>query len=599
MCASKDGDLEPDEKLEEEGSTDHHSQSLSNPEGPTQTSDDSSRSDIKNHEKLSRRQRKNRTRVMKEQHNNRDVDDDTSRCAISRKSSQRSHRLQINDENRYFNLRRTHSTGSSSSSSSTSLTSHALNTSQTHNKKLNRNNSNKTTTNNFSNSKASQIIKKIDKKNKNINLQNNNTIIEINNVTLGIYLRQYILNGIDLTNFGYPVECTYYPGCAIIVNRLPHPRHHRPHSRANNQNINNNNNKYKYNLRQHSLDVNAREFIPSQLSSLSYSELEGDSGNGSTSSSLSNSDIDQESSSDSDKFFDTIESSSSSSSSSDYSEKASENLRSSPVAWNNNDQSQAVEHPCVRCFKKFSLNGQTNEYITKDKCIYHWGKMRNVHHNSNNFKWDCCNGKENSNGCTVGNMHVWTGITQGCNGPFDGYVRTKPSRVISCDGNYGIYALDCEMCFTKNGLELVKVSVVDIKKKIMYDTLVKPDNEIVDYNTRFSGITESMLNKTNKNLKDVQNDLMSFITAETILIGHGLENDLKALKILHTTVIDTCVVFPHYLGYPFRNSLKTLARTILNKQIQIREHDSIEDAKVVVDLILERVKHDNKISLQT
>ncbi|XP_044010261.1 putative exonuclease GOR [Aphidius gifuensis] len=385
-----------------------------------------------------------------------------------------------------------------------------------------------------------------------------------------VNLRKYMLSGVDLTYLGFPVELTHYPGCAFIVYQEQHPRYHQPYSRVNNQNNNNSgNNKYINNSLQHTFNVNAREFVPSQVSSDKLKTADSDSDS----------------------------TSSSSSSLSDWSDETCESLGSSPTTWNNINQTQTVEHSCVRCFENFLINRETNEYITKDKCIYHWGKLRNNYYNPSDSKWNCCNGEENSSGCTEGNMHVWTGITQGCNGPLDGYVRTKPSRVISWDDNYGVYALDCEMCFTKNGLEVVKVSVVDMKKNIVYDTLVKPNSEIIDYNTRFSGITKSMLKNTKKTLKDVQKDLLTFISAETILIGHGLENDLKALKILHSMIIDTCVVFPHFLGYPFRSSLKTLARTVLKKQIQLSEHDSIEDAKIVVDLLLARVKHDNTKSL--
>ena len=37
----------------------------------------------------------------------------------------------------------------------------------------------------------------------------------------------------------------------------------------------------------------------------------------------------------------------------------------------------------------------------------------------------------------------------------------------------------------------------------------------------------SLENGPTKNLKEVQNDLMGFINADTILVGHGLENDLR------------------------------------------------------------------------
>lgn len=41
-------------------------------------------------------------------------------------------------------------------------------------------------------------------------------------------------------------------------------------------------------------------------------------------------------------------------------------------------------------------------------------------------------------------------------------------------------------------------------------------------------------------LEDVQRDLLEMVAAETILVGHSLENDLTRLRIMHAT----CVVGP-------------------------------------------------------
>lgn len=61
-------------------------------------------------------------------------------------------------------------------------------------------------------------------------------------------------------------------------------------------------------------------------------------------------------------------------------------------------------------------------------------------------------------------------------------------------------------------------------------------------------------------------DLQYFINRDSILVGHSLENDLHALKIIHKKIVDTSVLFPKKNGFKF--SLKTLAFNYLKKVIQ-------------------------------
>lgn len=77
-----------------------------------------------------------------------------------------------------------------------------------------------------------------------------------------------------------------------------------------------------------------------------------------------------------------------------------------------------------------------------------------------------------------------------------------------------------------------------------------------------------MLAKVTRNLRDVQAILMSMFHSNTILIGHSLESDLKALKLIHSVVVDTSVLFPHKMGPPKKRALKTLCIENLKRIIQ-------------------------------
>ena len=87
-------------------------------------------------------------------------------------------------------------------------------------------------------------------------------------------------------------------------------------------------------------------------------------------------------------------------------------------------------------------------------------------------------------------------------------------------------------CYTTVGLELARVTVVDMHCNTVYDSLVLPSHPIVDYNTRFSGLTaHDFTNDINTSLTDVQAKLMTMVSMETILLGHSLDSDLRALKV--------------------------------------------------------------------
>ncbi|PSN30045.1 hypothetical protein C0J52_21212 [Blattella germanica] len=172
--------------------------------------------------------------------------------------------------------------------------------------------------------------------------------------------------------------------------------------------------------------------------------------------------------------------------------------------------------------------------------------------------------------------------------------KTLPMESDPPSGDYGVYVLDYEMCYTTGVLELTRVTVIDRELDTVYESLVKPKNPIIDYNARFSGITEEDLKHVVTTVLDVQAALLALFNEKTILIGHSLESDLKVLKLIHSAVVDTSVVFPHKMCPPKKRALKTLCWEHLNKIIQESEsgHDSAEDATSCMELAM--VIPDNK-----
>ncbi|XP_074029239.1 putative exonuclease GOR [Leptinotarsa decemlineata] len=245
---------------------------------------------------------------------------------------------------------------------------------------------------------------------------------------------------------------------------------------------------------------------------------------------------------------------------------------------------------CSRCKRIFHV--AADYYITREKCCHHWGKLKKINKNGL-LSYECCGQEKGSKGCTESGFHVWSGPSNGISDA--GYVSTKRNPMMNIFSYKDAYAVDCEMCYTVKGLELTKVTVVGMDGSVVYDSYVKPDHEIVDYNTRFSGITaQHMAMKNTRNIRQVQRDLMKFIHEGTILIGHALDNDLRALKLVHQNIVDTAHVFPHKNGLPCRRSLKDLTATILNRNIQIGAigHDSYEDAVACLQLMFWKVKAD-------
>ena len=149
-------------------------------------------------------------------------------------------------------------------------------------------------------------------------------------------------------------------------------------------------------------------------------------------------------------------------------------------------------------------------------------------------------------------------------------------------------AIDCEMvtCYHNNTKKMMagRVSIVDIHDNVLLDALMQPPGKIINYNTKYSGLSKKIL-KNAPPLFVVQR-LVQSIIKDKLLIGHAIDNDLAALGIYHpkehiedtqkmSTIILTC--------NNKQPSLKHAAKIILNTDIQNNgPHDSVQDAKATM-----------------
>ncbi|KAK4488410.1 hypothetical protein RD792_004173 [Penstemon davidsonii] len=170
----------------------------------------------------------------------------------------------------------------------------------------------------------------------------------------------------------------------------------------------------------------------------------------------------------------------------------------------------------------------------------------------------------------------------------------KPSKKSKAIKSTEIVAIDCEMVLCEDGTEaLVKVCAVDRNLKVKLDEVVNPNKAIADYRTMITGISAKDLDGVTRSLKDVQKSMKKLLSHGTILVGHSLNNDLQAMKLDHTRVIDTSYVFKYANGpVNKRPSLSLLCKAMLGYELREKgnPHNCLDDACAAMKLVLARVE---------
>ncbi|KAJ4396073.1 RNA exonuclease 3 [Gnomoniopsis smithogilvyi] len=279
---------------------------------------------------------------------------------------------------------------------------------------------------------------------------------------------------------------------------------------------------------------------------------------------------------------------------------------------------------CAQCAARFQVfpgrHPETGLLATGGSCTHHPGKSyyperQPGHTGLVTKKYRCCTQDVGeSSGCyTSESGHVWKTSDPKRLALLWNFMETPPNQ--SPDVKKAV-AFDCEMGYTVHGMELIRLTATSWPDGAeLIDILVQPIGEVLDLNSRYSGVFPSDLADAlpwdknaqalpqqvdkRKVLRKVPSPqaardlLFSIISPETILIGHGLENDLNAMRIVHPRIIDTILLYPHKRGLPVRMSLKALMELHLRRKIQINTesgHDSAEDARAAGDLVRFRLQ---------
>ncbi|OAA39467.1 Ribonuclease H-like protein [Metarhizium rileyi] len=294
---------------------------------------------------------------------------------------------------------------------------------------------------------------------------------------------------------------------------------------------------------------------------------------------------------------------------------------------------------CDRCQQRFQVfpgrRAEDGALVSGGSCNFHWGKTYLPEKAPGDTtriakRYRCC-GQEvgDSAGCFTHDKHVFKAGDPKRLAAVLNYVSTPENPRAPQDR---AVCFDCEMGYTVYGMELIRLTATSwpLGKELL-DVLVQPKGEILDLNSRYSGVWPDDLahaqawvpdapapsmkrsqagvakhDSKAKNLRKVSSTevardlLFSLISPSTPLIGHGLENDLNAVRIVHPTLIDTVLLYPHKLGLPYRYSLKMLMDVHLNKKIQqdtgpkVLGHDSAEDARAAGELVRLKVMNEWK-----
>lgn len=159
-------------------------------------------------------------------------------------------------------------------------------------------------------------------------------------------------------------------------------------------------------------------------------------------------------------------------------------------------------------------------------------------------------------------------------------------------------ALDCEMAGIASGAsEAILLCVTDyITGALLLSRFVHPSEKITQMRTSIHGISKSTLNtaisegRALSGWEGARSELWKYIDGNTILVGHALQHDLDALRIIHPNIVDSGILSRKAVGiHRIQWGLHTLCSELLNLEIRNNKggiHDCLEDVMATREVVL-------------
>ncbi|KAJ3573264.1 hypothetical protein NPX13_g4762 [Xylaria arbuscula] len=215
--------------------------------------------------------------------------------------------------------------------------------------------------------------------------------------------------------------------------------------------------------------------------------------------------------------------------------------------------------------------------------------------------YKCCNTIQGGGGCQTFPAHDFQPPRRALT-----HQEFRQTPVASAKPKFRAVALDCEMAgIPGGGSEVILLCATDfVTGAVLINRLVCPSVAITDMRTRIHGVTKSSLDKATSQgqalagWEGARSELWKYIDDKTILVGHALEHDLGALRMIHPRVVDSSILSEIEVGgRRVRFGLHKLSSELPRIEIRKGEegiHDCLEDVLAAREVVLFCTRARNK-----